>query len=70
MPKLPGLGQREAVRALQNAGFRIIREAKHIVMSNGKIMVTIPRHATINAFTMGNIAKTAGYTPENFLKLL
>ncbi|MDR1283690.1 MAG: type II toxin-antitoxin system HicA family toxin [Opitutaceae bacterium] len=70
MPKLPGLGQRDAVRALENARFRIIREGKHIIMGNGTVIVTIPRHTRINAFTMGNIAKTAGYTPREFLKLL
>lgn len=70
MPKLPGLGQKDAVRALQKAGFVIIRQGKHIVMSDGARTITIPRHTTINAFTMGKIAKDAGYTPERFRELL
>ena len=70
MPKLPGLGQKDALRALQKAGFIIIRQGKHIVMSNGARTVTIPRHTTINALTMGKIAKDAGYTPEQFRGLL
>jgi predicted RNA binding protein YcfA (HicA-like mRNA interferase family) len=58
------------VRALQKAGFVIIRQGKHVVMSDGARMDTVPRHATINALTMGKIAKDAGYTPEQFRSLL
>jgi len=32
--------------------------------------LTIPRHNPINAITMGNIAKDAGLSPEQFKKLL
>ncbi len=39
-------------------------------MSNGKIRLSIPRHSPINAITMGAIARDAGLTPEQFLKLL
>jgi predicted RNA binding protein YcfA (HicA-like mRNA interferase family) len=70
MPKLPGIGQKDAVRVLQKIGFRIIRESGHIVMSNGKVRLTIPRHTPINALTMGAIAKDAGLTPEQFRELL
>lgn len=70
MPKLPGVSQRAAVRALEKAGFTIIRQGKHIVMSNGARTVTVPRHTTINALTMGKLAKDAGYTPEEFRALL
>jgi predicted RNA binding protein YcfA (HicA-like mRNA interferase family) len=55
---------------LEKAGFVIIRQGKHIVMSDGARTVTIPRHTTINALTMGKIAKDAGYTPEQFRALL
>ena len=70
MPKLPGLGQRDAVRALEKAGFVIIRQGKHIIMSDGGRTVQVPRHTTINAYTMGKIAQVAGYTPEQFRSLL
>lgn len=39
-------------------------------MSNGNVRVTIPRHNPINAITMGNIAKDAGFSPQEFKKLL
>jgi predicted RNA binding protein YcfA (HicA-like mRNA interferase family) len=55
---------------LQKLGFRIARESGHVVMSNGTIRLTIPRHNPINALTMGAIAKDAGLSPEEFRKLL
>jgi predicted RNA binding protein YcfA (HicA-like mRNA interferase family) len=70
MPKLPGVNHLSAVRALEKAGFTIVRQSGHIVMSNGTRFVTIPRHNPINAFTMGGIAKDAGFTVEEFRKLL
>ena len=35
MPKIPGVNHLDAVRALEKAGFRIVRQGKHIVMSDG-----------------------------------
>jgi predicted RNA binding protein YcfA (HicA-like mRNA interferase family) len=70
MPKLPGVSQKDAVRVLQKAGFRIARESGYIVMSNGVVRLTIPRHNPINALTMGSIARDAGLTPDAFRALL
>lgn len=58
------------MRALERAGFKVIRQGRHIVMSDGLIRLTIPRHNPINAFTMGAIARDAGLSPEEFKKLL
>jgi len=70
MPKLPGINHLEAVRALEKAGFRIARQGKHIVMTDGTRIITIPRHNPVNAITMGNIIKDSGLTVEDFRKLL
>jgi predicted RNA binding protein YcfA (HicA-like mRNA interferase family) len=70
LPKLPGVNHLDAVRALQKAGFRIVRQGKHVVMSNGQRIVTIPRHNPVNAFTMGGIARDAGLSVEQFRDLL
>lgn len=44
MPKIPGVSHQEAVRALRKAGFEVKREGrKHIVMSDGVRIITIPR---------------------------
>jgi predicted RNA binding protein YcfA (HicA-like mRNA interferase family) len=70
MPKIPGINHLQAVKALEKAGFRIVRQGKHIVLSNGVRILTIPRHNPVNALTMGGIVRDAGLTPEEFKKLL
>jgi predicted RNA binding protein YcfA (HicA-like mRNA interferase family) len=70
MPRIPGVGQHDAERVLQKLGYRIARQSGHVVMSNGKTRLTIPRHTPINAITMGAIARDAGLTPEQFRRLL
>ena len=70
MAKLPGIHHLEAVRALEKAGFRIVRQGRHIVMSDGIRLLTIPRHNPVNAFTMAGIVRDAGLTLEEFRKLL
>ena len=70
MPRIPGVNHPDAVRALGKVGFQIIRQGKHIVMSDGTRQVTLPRHNPIKAFTMGGIVQDAGLTPEEFRKLL
>jgi len=70
VPKIPGINHLEAVRALEKAGFRVIRQGKHIVMSDGIRILTIPRHNPVNAYTMGGIVRDAGLSVEEFKKLL
>ena len=70
MPKIPGIRHRDAVRLFEKLGYRIARQSGHIIMSNGKIRLVIPRHDPIDAITMGGIAKIAGLTPEQFRELL
>ncbi len=70
MPSIPGINHQDAVRALQKAGFRVVRQGKHIVMSDGVRIVTIPRHNPVNAFTMGGIVRDTGLNEEEFRKWL
>ncbi len=70
MPKIPGVNHLEAVKALEKAGFRILRQGKHIVMSDGVRILTIPRHNPVNAYTMGGIVRDAGLSVEEFKRLL
>jgi len=65
VPKIPGVNHLDAVKALEKAGFRILRQGKHIVMSDGVRIVTIPRHNPVNAFTMGGLARDAGLNVEH-----
>ncbi len=70
MPKLPGVNHLNAVRALEKSGFLIACQGKHIIMTDGSRILTIPRHNPVNAITMGNIVRDAGLTKEAFRKLL
>ena len=70
MPKLPGVNHLDAARALQKAGLWMLRQSKHIVMTDGTRVLTIPRHNPINAITMGNIVRDAGLTNDEFRRLL
>jgi predicted RNA binding protein YcfA (HicA-like mRNA interferase family) len=42
MPRIPGVNHLDAVRALERARFQIVRQGKHIVMSDGTRQVTVP----------------------------
>jgi predicted RNA binding protein YcfA (HicA-like mRNA interferase family) len=70
LPKLSGINHQRAVRAFEKAGFWIAREGKHITMTNGKHIITIPRADPVDAFTMAGIVKDAGLTIEEFKRLL
>jgi predicted RNA binding protein YcfA (HicA-like mRNA interferase family) len=68
--KLPGINHLRAVAALEKAGFRVLRQGAHIIMTDGIRILTIPRHNPINAFTMGGIVRDAGLSLEQFRDLL
>jgi len=70
VPKIPGVNHLDAVRAFEKAGFRILRQGRHIIMTDGTRKLIIPRHNPVNAITMGGIARAAGLTPEEFRKLV
>ena len=55
MPKIAGVNHLQAVKALEKAGFKIVRQGKHIVMSDGHRILTIPRNNPVNAYTMGGV---------------
>jgi hypothetical protein len=70
MASLPGINHLDAVRAWEKAGWWVLRQVKHILMTNGSQKVSIPRHNPVNAFTMGGIVRSAGLTHEEFRRLL
>jgi len=47
-----------------------VRQGKHIVMTDGVRILTIPRQNPVNAYPMGGIVRDAGLTVEAFRKLL
>jgi predicted RNA binding protein YcfA (HicA-like mRNA interferase family) len=70
VPKLGGINHLDAVRTLEKLGFRIARQGKHIVMTDGSRVITIPRHNPVNAITVGNIVRDVGLSNGEFRNLL
>jgi predicted RNA binding protein YcfA (HicA-like mRNA interferase family) len=70
MPKLQGIAYLRAINALEKAGFTVLREGKHTIMTDGIRILVIPRHNPINAITMGGIVRDAGLTLEQFKEFL
>jgi predicted RNA binding protein YcfA (HicA-like mRNA interferase family) len=68
LAELPGLPHRRVVKAFEKSGFRVLREGKHVVMTDGKSIITIPRHNPVNRWTLAGIIKEAGLTIEEFRK--
>jgi len=48
----------------------VLRQGKHVVMTDGTRILTIPRANPINAYTMGGLVRDAGLSVEEFRKLL
>lgn len=70
MTKLPQVSHDCVVRALKRAGFYILREGKHISMTDEKHIVIIPRQHVIKPGTLKQILDAADLSPERFKDLL
>jgi hypothetical protein len=66
MQEICGLGYRSAVAAFEDAGFWVLREGVHVIMTDGQHILTIPCQDPVNAFTMDGIVRDAGFTAEEF----
>lgn len=64
------LSSNRVVGALSKVGFRVIKQGKHIGMSDGTHHLTIPRYKRINPYTLKSIIKDAGLTDEEFKGLI
>ena len=69
VPGVPGKNHQRVIVAFQKAGFGIVREGRHTIMSNGTVRLEIPRHNPINASTMASLVRKAGLTREQFEEL-
>ena len=70
MGRIAGIPHLRAVKALEKAGFTIARQGKHIVMTDGVRILTIPRHNPVDPHTMAGIVRDAGLTEQQFRDLL
>jgi len=64
------LSSERIVTAFSKAGFRIIKQGKHIGMSDGVHHITIPRDKRVNPYTLRAIIKDAGLTDKQFKELI
>jgi predicted RNA binding protein YcfA (HicA-like mRNA interferase family) len=64
------ISSKQAVRAFQKIGYKIIRQRKHIAMSDGQHLILIPRHSRLNPYTLKSIIRYSGLTDEQFKNLL
>lgn len=69
-PEISGINHRAAISAFSDAGFWILREGVHVIMTDGTRIMTIPRHDPLNALTLGGIVRDAGLSAEDFGALL
>ena len=68
MPKLPHVSGTEAVRALQELGFEVIRQkGSHLVMRRGSQGCIVPNHREIKIGTLAGIIRQAGVSAEEFI---
>ena len=70
MPRCPGVNYKRPIRAFSKAGFWVERQSGHVIMTNGEVVLVIPRNNPINTFTMGGIILQAGLTVREFRDLL
>ncbi len=73
--KLPVISGKEAIKALERAGFVAVRQrGSHIrmkkVTSENVINITIPLHDTLDRGTLKSIIRSAGITVADFVEFL
>ena len=71
MPKLPRVSGAEALCALQNLGFVIVRQrGSHIVMRRGSSGCVVPNHRELKVGTLAGVLRQAGVSAEEFIAAL
>ena len=70
VPVVSGIDHQAAIAAFQDAGFWILREGVHIVMTDGRRILTIPCEDPVLALTMEGIVRDAGLSLAKFRQLL
>lgn len=72
MRRVPDLSHQRVVRALERAGFVVVRQGKHISMYSDerKVMAIIPRHNPVKRTTLAQIMKEIDMSLGEFLELL
>jgi predicted RNA binding protein YcfA (HicA-like mRNA interferase family) len=72
MPNLPVLKPKELARALERAGFYLVRQrGSHAQYKRGNLLVTLSMHTgDLNSATLRSILRQAKMSVEELLELL
>jgi predicted RNA binding protein YcfA (HicA-like mRNA interferase family) len=73
MSKLPRISGREAISALQRAGFEVIRQSgSHVVLkrSDPFSQLVVPDHRELDTGTLRAIIRQADLSVDEFMNLL
>ena len=68
--EIAGIKYRAAVDAFEGAGFWVLREGVHVIMTDGTRILTIPCEDPVNSLTMEGIVRDSGLSREKFRELL
>ena len=76
MPRLPRIGSRKVIAALERLGFTSVRtKGSHLVMhrvdgSGRRLVCVIPLHDDIAIGTLRSVLRQAEVDPEAFMRIL
>lgn len=71
MPDLPVLSGAEVIAALEELGFKRIRQkGSHVVMRRGGLGCVVPLHREVKTGTLAGIVRQAQIKPSEFLEAL
>jgi predicted RNA binding protein YcfA (HicA-like mRNA interferase family) len=71
MAKLPVLSGEELIKALEHAGFQIVRQkGSHVSLNKGEFRTVVPLHSDLSKGTLLGILKQCGLTKEKLIELL
>ena len=70
-PSLPHVSGAEAVRALQNIGFVVLRQkGSHVMLRRGAAGCVVPQHRELKIGTLSGLLKQAGISADEFIEAL
>ncbi len=73
MGRLSNISGKEAIKAFQKAGWRIVGQVgSHVVLTKPDVRVnlSIPQHKELSVGTLRALIRNAGITVDEFLELL